>query len=449
MAYTITFIKKDGYHITVDVFLLFLFSIFFHQSAVIMGVNFSFADIFCFLILLIVITREQLFLPIKSIIFFIFVSVVVLITTFFYTPSVFMYNPEPIKIFSEYMKLVVILLYFIVGYNLFINHQIETIIKWYSLSGIVIAIIGILLTFSGLNQVFSILFDGGIRYKGFMNDPNYFSILQISALVYFIRSKGISLRYKYAASIIVILSVLISGSKTGVVTLLCYFIFRSLEFVIMSRKTTKSFIATVLLLLFLVSVLPIVLGNSQYIFQHLSSVMPAFERVQYLFSDFNTAISGNGSDRSSTWEGALQIIQSSPIIGIGIGTYIGVVTRWFHANDIAHNTFLQLAAEWGIPLAVFLFSFMLFLIAKTTFSEINKNEKTLIMRDILIIFLIGSIAISFNNARVLWLFFGGLVSSLSNPNFKLANKKTGEEMENILEREHAQNRLFVRKNVIK
>ena len=135
--------------------------------------------------------------------------------------------------------------------------------------------------------------------------------------------------------------------------------------------------------------------------------------MQCSLCDFSGAISENGSGRDITWKVAIQVIQLSPVTGIGIGTYSHIAYQMFHSNNIAHNTFLQLSAEWGIPLAFMLFIYMFFTIGKATnFSISNDSEMNLILRDIIIILLIGSMAISLNNARVLWLILGALVFSL-------------------------------------
>ena len=78
-------------------------------------------------------------------------------------------------------------------------------------------------------------------------------------------------------------------------------------------------------------------------------------------------------------------------------------------ENLAHKTFLQLAAEWGIPLTVALFTFISIILIKSNTVNESNTEISIVLRDIIILLLVGSMAISLNNARVLWLFLGALV----------------------------------------
>nr|WP_245350083.1 O-antigen ligase family protein [Cytobacillus eiseniae] len=246
-----------------------------------------------------------------------------------------------------------------------------------------------------------------------MNDPNYFSVLQVTALVYFTRVKTIPLRFKYFAILILILSVLVSGSKTGIITLFSYFFIRIIEYTLISKeKKTKKIILQLSLIFALLAIAFIIIRGFPTLLNMLSSAVPAFSRIEPLFTDFDEAISGNGSDRADTWKVAYLIIQHSPLIGTGIGSYTHIAAETFYYNNVAHNTFLQITAEWGIPLAVLFFTFIGRLIVKSSNSRKSNFEMNYILRDILIILLIGSMAISLNNARVLWLVIGALLSSL-------------------------------------
>ena len=183
-----------------------------------------------------------------------------------------------------------------------------------------------------------------------------------------------------------------------------------------AKKKVKVIISQWFLIIILVLIISLFFTLFQTIINDIASSIPAFTRVQQLFTDFDAAISGNGSERDSTWTAALQIIQHSPVIGIGIGTYMNIASGMFDAKDIAHNTLLQLSAEWGIPLAFVFFAYVFYLLGKATNNRMCNAETNYIIRDIIIILLVGSMAISLNNARVLWLLLGALVSSLYSHN---------------------------------
>lgn len=387
-----------------------LMSILLHQSQVIYGVNISLADLFCGLLFIYFVYKKFISVPLTSVIFFLLVSIVVLFSAVFYVPSAFQYIPVPRSIVSDYVKLCAIFLYFVIGYNLSQQQLIENVVKWYSYFGLFVGLVGIFFTVLNIQILTDILYFGGARYRGFMIDPNYFSILQITALVYFSRVKKLSSPIRLIAIMIIIFSVFISGSKTGIITLICYTFFRFIEYIFFSKKELKTIIKLIFFTM-LIAIL-VLLGQSiiQSIFNQISSTIPAFARIQYLFTDFSVAISENGSGREDTWMVASLMTQISPMMGVGIGTFTNLSYQLYQFDNVAHNTFLQLLAEWGIPLAVLFFLYIFFVLFKASKVQTMYLSMNLILRDIMIILLIGSMAISLNNARVLWLVMGGLIS---------------------------------------
>jgi len=391
--------------------IIFMLAALLHQSQVIFGVNISFADIFCLILLLGFIYRKDLSIPIIPAVFFLIVSTVVLSNAAFYIPLRFMYTPQPMGILSDYMKLIAIFVYFILGYNLSKAKLIKSTVKWYSYWGLFIGGMGVFFTLFNIGLFSNILFFEHTRFRGLMIDPNYFSVLQITALVFISRSEAVKSKYKYLAFLITALSVLISGSKTGIITLITYLALRFAEFLLLQKKNIKSLIAPLIIIGLFIMIVPVIMGFLQTLFNFFAMNIPSFSRVELLFTNFGEAFSENGSGRNITWKVALQLIQLSPIIGIGIGTYQDLAIGLFNESDISHNTFLQLSAEWGIPLALIFFLYVFFTIGKATISG-NLHGEQLIIRDMIIILLIGSMAISLNNARILWLMLGALTESL-------------------------------------
>lgn len=391
-------------------------AVLLHQSQVVFGVNISFADLFCLYIFSVLLINNQMKIPIAAISFFLVVSTSVLISTVFLVPVKFMFNPEPMGIISEYIKLLALFLYFILGYNLNRDHLMEKIVKWYSVFGVLIGGLGIIFTVLNIRAFSDILFYASTRFRGFMIDPNYYSILQIAAFVYISRINTIKASYKWLAFFIIFLSVLNSGSKTGIISLFCYFTIRVFEYLLKQNKSAFGVAFHLILLISTILIVPFVLSFLQYLINVLGANIPSFIRIQQLLTDFSGAISENGSGRDVTWKVALEVIQISPIIGIGIGTYSTVAFQMFHSDEISHNTFLQLSAEWGIPLAFLLFFYIFFLLGRATTTRLPTTVFNLILRDIIIILLLGSMAISLNNARILWLVLGALASSLYRDN---------------------------------
>jgi O-antigen ligase len=151
--------------------------------------------------------------------------------------------------------------------------------------------------------------------------------------------------------------------------------------------------------------MPVLVREWKNILNIISDIIPPFRRIAVLFTDFRIAFSEAGSGRDVTWETAMRLIRISPIFGIGIGTYTGITALEWGVRSIAHNTYLQMAAEWGLPLAVLFFAVVVWLLIQSS-REIYNFEIVKISIDIILVFLLGSLALSLNNARMFWFTLG-------------------------------------------
>ncbi|MED4534435.1 O-antigen polymerase [Metabacillus fastidiosus] len=407
-----TSIESRNVQSPIVVLLVVLMGAFLNQSNIIFGVNFSFSDFFAIALLLYLIFKNKIDIPIFPTIFFIILSIVVLFTSFFYVPITLHVYAQPVQIISDYIKLIAIFFFFVLGFNLSKLGMLDILVKYFALFGVLIGSIGVFFYIFNISLFANLLFYADIRYRGLMNDPNYFSILQILALVYFSRVKNINFIFKYVSILILISAVLISGSKTGIIVVSCYSILRLIEYIFITRKNLRTVFLTVILLLIFIGMWSFVINVIQDLLNLLVNDIPALSRVQTLFIDFNGAISEGGSGRETAWNTALELVKLSPFIGIGLANYILLGIQFFGVGTLAHNTYLQLIVEWGIPLASIFFIYVFFVIVKAVFS---KKEDTIIkiLRDILIVLLLGSVAISLNNARIFWLVLGGLIFYLN------------------------------------
>lgn len=393
---------------------------FLNMSQVVYGVNISLADLFFILVLMFLVFKNELVFPSVPMLFFLILSVTVLTTASFFVPAKFPYVADFMSIYVNYIKIIVVFLYFIVGYNLARLNMAEFVLKWYALFSLLIGVVSVIFLVFNINFLSKWLMFDNVRLKGLMNDPNYFSIIQVSAIAYFSRTTEIQNVYRMVALFFLTLSVLASGSKTGTVILIVYAVFRMLEYftVFRNKKGLVMFGFSGLLLLAISLVL-----NTSHILNAIANFAPAFSRIETLFIDFNSAISEGGSGRDKAWENAVEIIKISPIIGIGVGTYGDVANILFGDRTIAHNTYLQLCVEWGVPLSILCFIYIFNLISKITFSSKLKLSNYYVFRDIIIIFLIGSLSISLNNARMFWLFLGVTLLIIKNNREVLKNWK--------------------------
>lgn len=404
--------KKAFYSVS-----LIAMAVLLNQSSVIHDINITLADIFCVILLLYFLLCLRLKLPAEYFIFFFILSLSVLATTAFIDPELFLYTAEPNRVIKDYTKLLMLFAYFLAGYNVAGQGGTQSMVKWFSVSALVVGVLGlgvIALRIGFLSETFLY---AGVRLKGLMNDPNFFSVLQVTSLPYFVRAKSIKPPVKTAVALIIAMTVLASGSKTGLLVLMGYLIFLTMEFFLTSWKRANK--AILLLLAAVIAILSAFLAVDALsgLLERVAGFIPSFSRLNGIFGNFGSAVSDGGSGRDTAWRTALGLIRVSPASGIGIGVYPDIAFELFGDSTIAHNTYLQLAAEWGVPLTGIFFSYIIYAIGKVTMGknalpkslrlDRSNNGQTLLMgRDILIIILIGSLGVSLNNARILWLFLG-------------------------------------------
>lgn len=398
---------------------MILTSILLNHSNGQLGLNLSLADIFVIISIFLLIIHQELNLPKYSFLFFGFLSFVLLLVSTFYSPTKFNYNINSTAIIKDYIKLLACFLFFLFGYNISRLGLLKVNTKWYSIGAMSVGFVGLLLMLLNVTVLNNIMYFGNTRFRGLMNDPNYYSVIQCTALVYFIRSYHISITKKIVLYIMTFIFIAMSGSKTGMTTLGVYSFIIFIEYLFFEKKTYKFIFLILISLIGTILTLPWLLTQLNMLMDKLSELLPVFHRVQLLFEDFFSATVGEGSGRNQTWRSGIGVIKSSPIVGVGLGSYTTINNIIHGNNSVAHNTYIQVLAEWGIILGFIFFAYVFISILKSTFSKRNSNynNEIFIIRDILIILLIGSLAISLNNARMFWVFLGGLVY-YSNKSYK-------------------------------
>lgn len=386
-------------------------AVFLNHSMYLFGINFSFADFLLILIILVSFFNRKLVIHKTTLLFFLVLSTFTLITATIITPIIFNAEISFVSVISNFIKLIVTYLYLILGFNLSKSNYFPTVCKWFSITALTIGIIGVVISVLGINIGF--LFFAGYRYQGFMQDPNYYSILLLSSLPFFIRNEGISFIKKFLIGITVFMGVLVAGSKTGTIVFIIYMAYVIFTYFISSSSSKGSFVKKFFAFFTLVIIFPFIIQVFFIFIDKLSEFIPIIDRVSIIFKDFDNAINESGSSRESVYLTGIEIIKNSPIAGIGIGTYGSVAYALSGSYGIAHNTYIQLTAEWGIPLTIIFFSYLITYIVRAFKGKYSRFYINMVSRDILIILLLGSLAISLNNARIFWLVFGALIYSLS------------------------------------
>lgn len=362
--------------------------------------------------------RNYLTIPIKPLSFFVFISTITSFTAIVVTPIIFNIDLNELSIVSALLKLTVTFLYLVIGYNLSKIKMLDYLYKWYSITALVIGAIGFVFSLFGISILHEVLFFAGYRYQGLMQDPNYFSILLLSALPFFVKKKDNTTTVKMICGLIIFLGVLVAGSKTGTIVFFLYITFINFEYLTKSAISKRDFLNKLLILFSFLFVFPVASQGIIFFLERLSTTIPIIDRVTMVFTNFDTAINGEGSSRLFVYLTGFEIIKKSPIIGIGSGTYGDVAYALSGSRGIAHNTFIQLTAEWGLPIVIIFFSYIAYLLIKISNKQYANKTSSIFLRDVMIILLLGSLAISLNNARIFWLVLGAIIHIVENKEAK-------------------------------
>lgn len=377
---------------------------FLNQSSIIFGVNLSISDFIIVGVITLLIVNKKIEFPMHILLFLFTLLITTSFVATYIVPIKFSVTPELQSILIELIKLLVNFIYLFIGYNLAKIKLSHYVLDSFALGAIVIAIASLLFTSFNVSVINDILFYGEIRFRGLMNDPNYFSVLQNIALAYIITNDKFKLRFKPLIITLIIISIFLSGSKTGIITLLALHILLLFKDLLLQKFRVKKIIKSIFLIGILLLIVFFYDSIILYLFTNLNKNFPVLDRVAPIFIDFESALNTGGSGRGDTWKTALSLIMSSPLFGVGVGTYTLISNKLFNIGAIAHNTFLQIGAEWGLLLTSISLSYLAYLLLPT-----SKKQNSISVKLMMIIILIGGLAISLQNARIFWFTLGILI----------------------------------------
>lgn len=391
---------------TALIFTTGVFGALLNQSDVLFGLNISLADFVIVILVALLINNNQFQLPLKPILAFMIFSAVVLINAVFIIPNLTRIPLSPLTVTLDYTKVLVSFLYFIVGFLIAKNALSKTLFKWFVIAAVAIGFLGIVFSLVPVPAMVNLLFYETVRLKGLMNDPNYFSVIQCAAIAVLLRWKPLNPMVKISAISLLVLSIFSSGSKTGFLTLAALVVFWMMNLVLEGNMEIKQLIKLLFVLFLVFLSLPYLQSVLELTLSMVSEKFPIFSRVELLLTDFGAAVSANGSGREEQWIIAMDLIKDFPLIGVGnTGNYLALVQEMSSVGNLAHNTYLQMAGEWGIPVTLF----MTWYLVRIFFSPISANgtrEVHITTKEMLFTFLVSSMSLSFNNSRVFWLLLG-------------------------------------------
>lgn len=377
-----------------------------NQSDVLFGMNISLADFFIVLFIGALINYNLFHISSTHILVFLLFSVVIFINAVFVIPNLYQIPVYAGAVLTDYIKVVVSFLYFLVGYLIAKNGLSQTLFKWFAIAAVILGCLGIIFSLVPIPQMVDLLFYEQVRLKGLMNDPNYFSVIQCAAIAILLRYKPLPSLFKIGSISILILSIFSSGSKTGFLTLGCLLVFWMFNTFLEGKIEVRKLIFNLICLFVVFFFLPNIQAILSSFLEMISDKFPVFSRVELLLTDFDQAVTANGSGREEQWVIAMDLIQEFPLLGVGnTANYLTIVQGMSPMGNLAHNTYLQMAGEWGIPITLF----MMYYITRVFFISVSKGKNKqvhLTTKEMLVAFLVSSLSLSFNNSRIFWLLLG-------------------------------------------
>jgi O-antigen ligase len=380
--------------------------VFLNQSGRSGGFNLSLSDLALPVVIIALVLGRMLKIPVYSAVFFSAIVTTSAAAALWGTPVIFGVEPNGGAVASELVKTLACFLFFVCGYSLARARAHIVVLQWFAFGATFIALLGVAMELVGFRP--DLLYYAGVRFNGLMIDPNYYATLSCAAVAVLLSTEGTNRILRLVSVALLVSSVLLSGSKTGLLTLIAVAVIA-----LGRRSTTRSRKFWLLPLVAAASLTVLALAGPllealRNVLSQLSSALPQLQRLEALLSDSPTAaLAGGGSAREAAWGTALTIIERVPLWGVGAGSYQGVANALSGNVTLAHNTFLQLAAAWGVPLAALFFGWVLKLVwSNYTVPSSLRARDLSALGDIMVIFLIASLSLSLNNARMFWLFLG-------------------------------------------
>ena len=404
-----------------------------NHYAVILGLNLSLADPVVAALVVVLALGRKLWIPVAPLVFFLVLTVQLLAVTVALVPA---WTSLPVPVSDTVLdltKLVVSFLCLVLGVQAVRLGHARLALRAFVVGAVMVSAIAVITQVAPLPGT-QALYYGGFRFQGLTNDPNNYAVMTIAALAVLWYDRGVRLWLSIGASAILISGVLLSASKTGAVTLALLVVWRALGLRTPLGEDTQSrarrALAAVGALGIAVMVLLIApstgLGGTLAEF---TDHVPALDRISTLLVSFDSAIAGNGSERSAAWATAVALILFSPLLGVGMGTYLTVAVETTGHEVLAHNTYLQIMAEWGLPLA------MIFLIwaARATLLKPGGTAHRAVWATsstAFLVLMVGSVGLSLNNSRLFWFLLGITAAThMLSPSRRRGTERAGADEE--------------------
>lgn len=401
-----------------SIFLLcFLIGFSINVSQVILGVNFSLSDIFLMILIVhLQINRKMVFSRKMLLVFFIIISLRLIATLFLNSWIIMPISLRSILI--PFQKLIICILYFLVFYTLGkLSNKVKVVFfSGFEIGTLIIGFLSIVVFYVGPSFIKDIILFGGLRLRGLVNDPNLFGYLQLSGFCIWFYNRFSNKILNVFAFTVYFVSILLTGSKTALLTLVIIFFLTLLYSNFINIEVSKRKLKKLFVVIAISSIVLLFYNALIGLVADLISNTPQLNRSMSVFLDFGNALNVEGSGRGQAWNHAFQIISNTNLLGIGFVDYSAVAKVLFGSSLIAHNTYLQIFVEWGVfpGISVFFIIFMRYLYILI--------KKDYILSLLISAFFIVSFSVSLQNSRLAWILFAFLFLKTSTISINKFNK---------------------------
>lgn len=385
--------------------LLIGLAIFIQQSFVIGGINISIADFIILILFAYILINHSKIIEVNFILIFVLVLYIyrILMTVILGVfDDVLIVNLK--EILATSIKFAFVVIYLLIGSIILkLSNSKAIFLKSYVISS---AVIGMLCVFTSIFKtplLMRFLFFDELRSKGLMNDPNYFAMIQIISLILVFKLTN-RFFYRLVLSLIILLSIFTTGSKTASIIILL---------LIIGYCVVKLFNRNIVSIISVLTVFSILLLGAFYMINfgnwHAYDVDlgGSFNRMASIFKEGTASINESGSDRSLVWLNAISLIKYTLGFGLGLFDYVHVGTYLNGVSLVAHNTYLQIFAEWGIVFGLVFIFYLIYLLFNLI--KFNENGRNIVWIAVLLILMVYFMTVSFNNSRYVAFVIGILI----------------------------------------
>lgn len=396
-----------------SIFLLcFLIGFSLNISQVILGMNLSLSDIFLMILIVHLLINKMLVVYRKILVVFLLIISLRLIATILLNTWIVM--PLSFRnILIPFQKFIVCVLYFLIFYILgqLSNKTRKVFFSGFEMGTLIIGFLSIAAFYIGPSSIKNIILFGDLRLRGLVNDPNLFGYLQLSGFCIWFYNRFSRKILNLFAFTIYFVSVLLTGSKTALLTLVIIFFLTFIYSNFINIKDSKEKFKKVFIVIAIASVIFLFYNTFFDLVVDLMSSIPQLNRSMSVFLDFDNALNMEGSGRGQTWNHAFQIISNSNLLGVGFVDYSTVARFLFGSSLIAHNTYLQIFVEWGVIPGIVFFTFVFIRYIYC----VQKREITIVL--LLTVFFIVSLSVSLQNSRLSWIVLSFLFMKIYNNHY--------------------------------